>query len=373
MAEIHLHDSIRAIGRDNWNSCFSSTLEGYDYLLATEDAGIAGFEWRYVAAYENSRAIAVMPAFLTDYHLDTTLPRSAKKITSAIQQIFPKLLTLKLASLGSPVTEYGQLGIHPSVPEHQRMALLTHMLHHFEQMVQPMGYRLLGLKDIPAHDEALWRATALPLGYRSVNGLPSAYLDIDFAEMDDYFARHLSHATRKDMRRKLRNRHQLRVEYRDSIDDVLHRIMALYADTHARADMQFEELTPAFFQNFLNAGNNHALCVLYWMGSELLAANFLLRDGATLLDKFFIMDSGKGRAHHLYFISWFTNIDYCLTHGLRRFQSGQAAYENKLRLGSQLVTTRLMFRHTNPILNRVLRLASPLLEADDPMTLKEAA
>jgi len=373
MDEIRLHNSIRDIGRDAWNDCFATNLEGYDYLLATEEAGIHGFEWRYLAAYKNDRAIATIPAFLTDYHLDTTLPRGGKKVTDAIQKLFPGLLTLKLASIGSPLTEYGQIGFHPSVDAHERPMLLTHMLHHFEQVVEPMGYRLLGLKDIPAHDESLWNEAALPLGYKSVNGLPSAYLDIDFATVDEYFATKLSHATRKDMRRKLRSQDKIRVEYRETIDDVLPRVMELYADTHDRADMQFEELTPAFFKNFLNVGKENALCMLYWAGTELLAANFLLRDGTTLLDKFFVMDSGTGRAHHLYFISWFTNVDYCLKHGLTRFQSGQAAYANKLRLGSKLVTTRMMFRHKNPILNSVLRLASPILEADDPMTLKEAA
>ena len=370
MREIKLHHRITDIGKHAWNACFADALEGYEYLLATEEAGIAGFEWRYAAIYENGQLIAAMPAFLTDYHLDTTLPRAGKKITYAVQKLFPGLLTLKLASLGSPVTEYGQMGFHTSVPASEKSAIIKSILEHVENELAPQGYHLFGLKDIPAYDETNWETAALPLGYKSVNGLAVAHLDINFADMDAYFAR-LSHATRKDMRRKLRLRHEVRVEVRDNINDVLPRVMELYADTHARADMQFEELTPAFFQNVLRHGAGSAICLLYWVGNELLAANLLLKNETALLDKFFVMDSGKGRDYNLYFISWFTSVEYCLQHGMKRFQSGQAGYANKLRLGSTLTTTRMMFRHTNKLLNSVLRLASPLLEAENP--LKEAA
>ncbi|MES2984152.1 MAG: GNAT family N-acetyltransferase [Pseudomonadota bacterium] len=368
MRDIEITLSLRSIPRDAWNACFVSEPEDYDYLRAVEDSALAGFAWRYVLAYENGTLIAAMPAFLTDYALDTTLDGAGKKIASMLRSIRPGLLTMKLACLGSPVSEYGLAGFHADVADAAKPAILADMALAFEQHAVAAGYRLLGLKDIPAFQQSFWEPVFAQHGYASTIGLPVAKLPIDFADMDAYFAS-LSAGTRKDMRRKWRTAEGLRIEQRRSIDDVLPQVMALYRSTRARADMQFEELNAAFFQNILRSINT-AFCTLYYEGEELLAFNLLLQNDTTLLDKFFCMDAQRGRAHNLYFISWLTNVAHCITHRLSCYQSGQAGYENKLRLGSTLIPTRMVFKHQNRFLQRALRLAAPLLAADD---IREAA
>ena len=49
----------------------------------------------------------------------------------------------------------------------------------------------------------------------------------------------------------------------------------------------------------------------------------------------------------------------------------QAAYENKLRLGSELTRTSMYFRHRNAVVNSAMQLVAPLFAADP--TLKAAA
>jgi hypothetical protein len=128
--------------------------------------------------------------------------------------------------------------------------------------------------------------------------------------------------------------------------------------------MALEDLTPAYFQGVLRRMSGRAFCTLYWQGDELLAVNLLLQDGDTLLDKFFCMDAERGRSLNLYFLSWFTNVRLCLERGLKRYFSGQAGYENKLRLGSTLTRTANYFRHRNALVNGGLRLVAPLFAAD---------
>ncbi|MDC3911887.1 hypothetical protein KQE47_26520, partial [Raoultella planticola] len=67
----------------------------------------------------------------------------------------------------------------------------------------------------------------------------------------------------------------------------------------------------------------------------------------------------------------FTNLRHCLEHGMTRYQSGQAYYENKIRLGSLLTRNTMYFKHRNPVVQWALRLASPLFAADE--TLKDSA
>ena len=368
MIDIRIIDSLSSIRRMDWNDCFAGMVEDYDYLLAAETAGIQGFQWYYLTAWDSGKLLAAIPAFFTDYALDTTLDGGAKKVVSILRRFMSKMLTLKLACLGSPVTEYGVIGFHPDVLEAERANLLRQMVQHFETYAFQHGCNTVGLKDILRSDETLWQSVFSELNYQQVAGQPSATLAIPFANIEQYFAA-LSPATRKNMRRKLRARDQLRIEHRTSVDDVLPRIMALYHATHARANMQFEELTAAYFQNVLSHMPDRAFCTLYYAGDELLAANLILQDGSTLLDKYFCMETERGREFNLYFISWFTNLEYCLAHGLRHYQSGQAGYETKLRLGSSLEHTFIGFKHRNRFVQGALKLAAPLLTAD---TMQEA-
>lgn len=362
--EIRILSSVKQTEESAWNICFPGILEDYAYLLAVEESGMLGFRWLYVTAWQNETLLAAMPGFLTSYNLDTTLEGIGKKIVTASRTLLPDLLKMKLACLGSPVTESALLGFHPDVPLSERPGLLSAMIKEFEHYATLSRHSLLGLKDVSESDR--WSENAFTvLGYKGIAGMPVATLPIDFKTSDDYLEK-LSYATRKDMRRKLRSRANVRIEYRDHIDDLLPQLMGLYQQTLARAEMQFEELTPQFFLNVLNRMPGQAFFTLYYAGDTLIGANLLLRDQNTLLDKFFCMDEVLGREHNLYFLSWFTNVDYCLDQGLSAYQSGQAAYEVKLRLGSRLTGTTMYFRHCNAVIQGALRLVAPMFAIADP-------
>jgi predicted N-acyltransferase len=370
MPEVRVAESLAEADRGQWQALFPGALEDYDYLAAVEQAGLDGFSWRYVLAYEGADLVAAAPAFVTEYPLETTLSGPGRHLAERLRKVFPDALTLRLACLGSPCTETAPFGFRPGLPDARRAELLRRLIEGFEQAARRDRCGLFGAKDVAEPDLALWTRASQALGYRAMPSLPTAHLDIDFADMDAYFAR-LSHATRKDMRRKLKAAAHVRIEVREALDDVLDRVMALYAETLARADMSFEELTPAYFQGVLAKMPGRAFAVLYFDGDALLGFNLLIQDGATLLDKFFCMEAERGRPLNLYFVSWFTNVRLCLERGLKRYQSGQAAYDVKLKLGSQLTRTSICFRHRNALVNGALQLVAPLFAADP--TLKLAA
>ncbi|MDE3016606.1 MAG: GNAT family N-acetyltransferase [Pseudomonadota bacterium] len=351
---------IRAIGREAWNACFHNEPESYDYLLAVEEAGLKGFALRYAVLECGGQVCAAMPAFFMDYSLGTTLGGAPRRFIQRVQKIFPRFLVLKLACLGSPVTESGMVGFHEDVPESRQGEMLRLLLEGFSRDALRQGSRLIGVRDVPQWQKPLWDKMAYPLGFRSLPSMPTAYLDIDFSTIGEYISC-LSGGTRKDMRRKLRTLEALRIEHRTNIDDVLPQVQRLYLDARARGDFEFEELTPEYFSGVLKRMGAEAHCTLYYAGEQLLAANLMLKNRHTLLDKFFCMDGAVGREYNLYFLSWFTNVRYCLEHGLTCYQSGQAGYDAKRRLGSRLSPNWLLFRHANPILGGLLRLMAPLL------------
>lgn len=363
VAEVHF--SIRAIGRDAWNACFQGQVEDYDCLLAIEEAGLDGFEWRYITVTEDGRVSAAMPAFLCLYALDTTLEEGfLRRSVRSVQRRFPNFLKLRLACLGSPCTETGAIGFRAGVSDERRSLLLGELLSFFEQLAATENCALVGLKDIPEQASAEFGDLFAARGYASIGGLPTAWLDIDFKTIDEYLAK-LSSGTRKDMRRKLKSFEQVRVEIRTDFGEFLPEVMALYHDTRNRSEWQFEELTPAYFQGVLSRMRGRSFCAFYFVEDKLLAANLIVHDEHVAIDKFFCMDGERGRPYNLYFLSWFTNLRYCLEHGLSRYQSGQAYYENKVRLGSKLTGNAMYFRHRNPFFQKLLRLVSPLFSTDE--------
>ena len=369
MVEFRVLGSLHEIDKQQWDVCFAGEVENYDYLLAVEESAITGFSFKYLTAWENRTLRAVTPMFLNNYSLDTTLQGVGKKLVANIKNAFPKLLTLKLACLGSPCTERGGVGFHPHLNEPEKDILFAELLGYFETYAASQGCRLLGIKDIPEPFHQRFGAHFQGAGFSTMPAMPTAWLDIDFASLDDYLRRRLSSGTRKDMRRKLRSFDHVRVECKTAIDDVLPKIMTLYFDTRNRSEWQFEELTPGYFQGVLARMPERSFCTLYYVGDQLLAANLLIHDKHTLIDKFFCMNAEHGRTYNLYFLSWFTNVRYCLKHGLIRYQSGQAYYENKLRLGSRLTRNAIYFKHRNVLAQGLLRFAAPLLAADETLKL----
>jgi predicted N-acyltransferase len=370
MLEARVLRSIHEVDEAAWDGCFTGQLEGHAYLAAVEGAGLAGFVWRYVVLQDGDQIFAAAPGFFTDYALDTTLTALGRDLAAAARRLAPRAFTVRLASLGSPCTEDVGVGFRDSVALSARPDMVRAMLAAFEDAAVTEGCWLLAIKDA-ADPSGLWSAVARAAGYQAVPGMPCATLDIDFVDMDGYLAK-LSAATRKDMRRKLKSRADLRIERRVSIVGLEDRILALYSQTRQRADLQFEDLTQAYFTGVLQGLPEKAFCVLYFLGDDLIGFNLLLHDGETLLDKYFCMETVRGPAHNLYFISWFTNLQFCLEAGLSRYQSGQAGYETKLRLGSQTTPTQMYFRHRRPLVNLALRWAAPLL-ADDPTSQSRAA
>ena len=370
MPEFRVINSLHDIEKQQWDVCFPGEVENYDYLLAIEESALAGFSFRYLTAWQGSTLQSGTPMFVTDYSLDTTLQGVGRKLTSRIKNAFPKLLTTKLACLGSPCTEQGAIGFHPRLNEQEKNDLLVEMFAYFETYAAAQACPLLAAKDIPEPFQHRFSKQFQAARFSTFPGMPTAWLDIDFTSIDEYLGR-LSFSARKDMRRKLRSLHRLRVEYRTDINGVLPEIMTLYYDTRNRSEWQFEELTPGYFQGVLAHMPERSFCTLYYAEDQLLAANLLIHDGRTLIDKFFCMNGKLGREYHLYFLSWFTNIRYCLEHSFTRYQSGQAYYENKLRLGSRLTRNTIYFKHRNFFAQGLLRFAAPLLSADD--TLKKSA
>lgn len=353
-------DSVTAFDTKEWNDCFPGEIENWNYYRAVEDAGIAGFAFRYFAVTENNSLRAVVPAFITTYRLDTTAQGSLKRVTSTLVRFFPRLLSIRLLCIGSPVSEVCHTGFAPGTKDGEKQTLLAALIDRVKRYARDQRIGLLAIKDARDEDSRMWHPATS--GFAKMAGLPTAILALPFRSFDDYL-KSLSAATRKDMRRKLRSESAIRIETRNSIDDIKDRIQALYEATEARSDLQFERLPAAYFSLVLARMPDNAHCILYWLDDDLLAFNLIFESPERMIDKF-IGTGEQARRYNLYFLSWMENVRRCIGRGIPVYQSGQAGYAVKVRLGSRLALNWNYFLHLNPLLNAALRFMARIVRLD---------
>ncbi len=353
MIDLLVTETISSLDRTAWDRCFPGELESYDYYLAVEEAGVPGFRFRYLALIEDQKILAVAPAFVMEYRLDTTVAGRRRRLIGLIDRLTPSLTRLGLVALGSPVSEICHVGLAPELTPARRPEVLRTLLRGLDEAARREGIALTGIKDLPAGAKEL-TAAAIAEGYQSLPSLPTAHLDLPFAEPDAYL-KTLSTGARKDLRRKLKAASGLRYEWRHNIDDVLDRVMALYDEAHNAAELRFERLTAAYFTRVLARLGPRASCLLTWAGDQLVAFNLVLHDEERLIDKFLGMHYPVVKSYNLYYATWMANVRLCLGSGIGIYQGGQGDEATKRHLGCRFTDNQLFFRHRRRWLHVLLR------------------
>ena len=95
-----------------------------------------------------------------------------------------------------------------------------------------------------------------------------------------------------------------------------------------------------------------------------LAFKLMFIEKDRVIDKFWGMRYPIGRDYNLFFLAWMEGIRFTIEHGAIRFQSGQTAYAQKVKLGSGLDKLWVYFRHRGRFTNRLFRTFAPLIAFD---------
>jgi hypothetical protein len=364
-----LHTTFCEIPEAAWERCLSGEAEGFAYYTACVSRPRAG-EPVAISASREGVVIAVAPLFHLDYALDTSLQGAARKITSALDRTRPGMLTQRVVGLGSPLAERCHLGFDPDLDVAGRARAMRRMIGAVEEHAAQRGIGLTVVKDLAPADARVLRGLLERLGYGALRSLPVAVLDLPDTE-DAYLAR-LTRATRREVRRKLRRASTLDVETVSSIESVAGEIDTLYESTREHSAVDYdalEALPPGYFAAVSRSLGERAVYKLYRAQGRLIGFNLLLVQRDRVIDKFLGMRYPEGPLNHLYVRSWMENVRYCLQHGKRRLQTGQTAYELKLRLGSTLEPRLVFFRHRSRVVNAALKALAPWLAFDrnDPV------
>ncbi|MGZ7079604.1 MAG: GNAT family N-acetyltransferase [Thermoanaerobaculia bacterium] len=312
-----------------------------------------------------------LPAFSTRFDLLTTLEPAVRRRLNALplSRWWRRFLRPKTCFIGSTVSEYVLLPRDPA-PEQFVSDLLSQLA---------PDYPFLIIKDVPT-DSTMVGSDALAYslrladacrsaGFVLIEGQALAYVPIDFATTDEYLSR-LSHARRKNLRRKLRSRRSIEVERiatgdaRFDDESFLATLYALYGNVYMQSEIHFDRLTADFFRAVLQDASVHGIVFLYRAGGTLIGYNLCLCENGMLIDKYVGFAYPEAREHDLYAVSWFHNVEYALEHGFRCYVAGWTDPEIKRQLGARFTFTMHAVFVRNPIVRALLRLFKRFFESD---------
>ncbi|HEX4123779.1 MAG TPA: GNAT family N-acetyltransferase [Tepidisphaeraceae bacterium] len=360
--------SVRIAGRAEveglaaWRSAFAEVRKDFRYFQIVEDTLPQRFEHGYFVMEDPSGSVkAVQPFFLLQQDLLQGAGPKAAKWIGRVRKVWPKALTMRTLMVGCAAGE-GHLA---SAGEPEEAGWIADLLHSaLRPMARRLRARMVVLKEFPArYRQPLARFSAN--GYTRVPSLPAARLSLDYPSFDEYMKRVLSHATRKDLRRKFRDAEAgepIEMQAVTDISPYVDEVYPLYRQVFERSALRFEELTPDYFRRVGREMPDRARFFIWRRKGRAIAFSFCMAEGDTLHDEYVGLDYSVALDLHLYFYTLRDVISWAMQNGFKWYSSTALGYKPKLQLKCELVPLDLYVAHTFGPANWVLGRVLPLLE-----------
>jgi len=318
-------------------------------LSLLQESGIDGFTLRSIVVSKDDAPILLLPLFESRFDLSTFSEGWIKRALEAAGRLVPSIVRPRILGVGLLVGEWSEIGIDPRIDAGTLEAAWTMALGALQTLATELKSDIVAFYNFNHHGKLPGEVFKR---FNRVQCLPCARLPITFNSLEEYLSR-LSRAARKDLRRKMRVSHEVRVIRSRNISPFLDRIYKLYLDTVERSPLAFGVHNRLFLEKICDRVPG-AEYTLYFVHDELAAFNLLVVRQEAIVDKYFCMDYELGRKYNLYFLSWLENVRYCVKQNIPLYQAGQGAERTKARLGATSIPSVILFKHRRPAVDHFL-------------------
>jgi len=345
--------TIKEIPCHEWDRLFGEdTIEGWRYHKTIEESGIREFRILYLVAQSDARYAAIIPFFIMDFSFTTVIQGPLQKIILAIQKIFPRAFKARMLFVGLPTAEELYLGLDKEYDFSLIMDGAMDKLSEFcrrEKIISILFYNLTEKHKALAEYLKIKR-------FARMENFPNTLLTLDTPSWEDYLKK-LSKNTRKDIRRKINKTSSLTkldTQITEDIDGIKDEIYRLYLNNFNESDIQFETLTPEFFQNICrNMPGVAKFFITRDHTQKIVAFNLCIIQKDFCIDKCVGFDKETAHKYNLYNATLIHNLEWCIKNRIKYYQLGITAYSAKLRMGASLMPMDIFVFINNPFLNRV--------------------
>ena len=319
------------------------------FLSLLQESGIDGFTLSSIVVLKDDSPILLLPLFETRFDLSTFAEGWIKKALNVAGRLIPSVFQPRILGVGLLVGEWSEIGIDPQIDGGTRDEACKMAFGFLQTLAVDLKSDIVTLYNFNHYGK-------LPLDvlkkFNQVQCQSCARLPINFNSMEEFLAR-FSKASRKDLRRKMRASHEVKVMRSRNIPPFLDRIYKLYLETVARGPVSFGAHKRLFFEKICERvpGSEYTL---YFVQEELVAFNLLVVKQEAMVDKYFCMDYELGRKYNMYVLSWLENVRACVERKIPFYYAGQGAEKTKAHLGATLIPGFILFKHRQPVIDRFL-------------------
>ena len=326
-------------------------------LSLLQESGIDGFTLRSIVVSKDDAPVLLLPLFECRFDLSTFSKGWIKKALEAAGRLVPSIVRPRILGVGLLVGEWSEIGIDPQIDAGTLEAAWTMALGALQTLATELKSDIVAFYNFNHHGKLPGEVFKR---FNRVQCLPCARLPITFNSLEEYLSR-LSRAARKDLRRKMRVSHEVRVIRSRNISPFLDRIYKLYLETVERSPLAFGVHNRLFLEKICDRVPG-AEYTLYFVHDELAAFNLLVVRQEAIVDKYFCMDYELGRKYNLYFLSWLENVRYCVEQHIPLYHAGQGAEKTKAHLGATSIPSIILFKHRRPAIDHFLIGQQALIE-----------
>jgi Uncharacterized protein conserved in bacteria len=320
------------------------------------------FEHRYlILKDQKGRTRAVQPFLIVRQDLVMGTPAWVRQSIDAMRRRFPGFLKLPMLMIGCSAGE-GDIAVDMvSGATDWTIEALREVLPLLARRLKAM---MVLFKDFPKSYRTKLDHL-LPAGFTRIPSMPATGLQLDFRDFDGYLASKLSHAMRKNLRRKFRKSETggpIKLEVVSDIAPLVDEILPLYQAVFARAKQRFEELNRSYFCQLGQRMSDRSRFLIWRQQNKIVAfASCLVHEGV-LKDNYLGLDYSLALEYHLYFVTWRDTIIWALQNGCHTYRSAPLNYDPKFHFRMHLEPLDLYVKATHPLLNACFRPLLPLLE-----------
>jgi predicted N-acyltransferase len=358
--------SISAVGRRDWDRLFPGRAEGWDYFHACEQAGAEGFTSSAVGMFSGDTLIAAAPLFSSSYNLDLPLRGALQPVGNWLNRHMPKLLSMPILGMGSPLTEECPVGFLPILSGTERAQAFDALIDGMATHARSIGASVLTLKDVTDRDDKWMREPLENAGFVRVPTLPVATLHLPFKSEQDYLAS-LSSSMRSDIRKKMRALDHVQVTVIEDVGKASDEIVALFQETKAKRKVDYAEMDEVpddYFREVLLSLGGRAKILIMRVEGEIACFSLFLEEKNRIIGKYVGMRYPLAREYNLYFLNWMLIVRRCIERGIQWLQTGQTSYRQKVRLGCKLKRSWVYFKHQGALMGPLVRAVGPMMAFD---------
>jgi len=309
-------------------------------LSLLQESGIDGFNLRSIVVSKDDVPVLLLPLFECLYDVSTFAKGWTKKSLKAAARLIPSIFHPRVLGVGLLEGGWSEIGTDPQIDAGTLEASWKMALGALQVLSTELKSDVVVFYNFNHHGKLSGEVLKK---FNRVPWLPCALLPITFNSLEEYLSR-LSKAARKDLRRKMRVSHEVRVVRSRDISPYLERIYKLYLETVERGPTAFGVHNRLFLEKICERvpGTEYTL---YFVQEELVAFNLLVVKQEVMVDIFFCMDYELGRKYNLYVLSWLENLRTCVEQKIPLYQAGQGAEKTKAHMGSTFIPSLILFRH----------------------------